>query len=1089
MHLLSLLMLFCLAPLPAAGAPALHARASLDGPRYEPMADDLRWLWERRSLRLGVVERDNPPFDILGTGLAYEGITADYAGLLAEHLRLQVQVQVFATFAQAATALQEGAIDLLGSVSAQQALEAGLRLSAPYAEDTPLLMAPEESLRLRKTDTQALRLVMVEGYRTLGQVQAHYPSAQVQLHPSPFSALTALGLGQADLYLGSALGVHHVLGRGQLGRIEELGHAALPRQGIGFAMAEHGSPLPRLVDAVLASLSERQRVRIRERWTLATPNGRRPDPLQLSEAEQRWLGEHPVVKVLVDEQSLPLSYRDAKGQLRGLSLDVLSLVSRRTGLHFEVEGGTSVRRMVEQVRDGEAQLIAGLRHSQSHERHLRFSRAYLSSSRVLVTRDQAGTADSLARLEGLSVAVVQGSAMQQLLGQHPGIGQLTVRGPVEALHAVANGRVAAAVLTMAEARPSIAHWYPGRLKVSASLPLPPAHFALASARGASELQSILDKAMLSLAPQEAELLARRWRNPMIVADSMWPRYRAQIAMGFAVAVLLLLLALLWIRYLRRLQVRLRRATHAAESANQAKTHFLTTMSHEIRTPLHAVLGMLELAQRKAAQGVLDRLAVDVATDAARSLLELIGDILDISRIEAGHLQLTPQRVGLREQVCRVIQLFEQQARSKGLELHLETTGEVDVDVLLDPLRFKQVLGNLLSNAIKFTHQGHVRVRLQGQAKADRLQVALQVEDSGIGIAEAELAELGKPFRQGGNQRQSPRCSSGLGLGISRSLCEMMGGRMRLHSVLGQGTRVDVELDLALLPGADREGPRAATPALPREVRLRVLVVDDYPANRLLLAQQLDYLGHQARVAEDGSQALRLWLKEHFDVVISDCNMPRMDGHALARAIREHERRSRRPACRLIGLTASALESERHRCHQAGMDVCLFKPLDMEALVKALADQYPIHTTTEAREFDLAHLQHIVGGDHIALNALLADLRSSIREDLNQLEQVQHDPRALAELAHRVKGGARIARAQGLVKVCEQLEQDCAVQPLPWQRLQQHVQALHETLQRLECQLEPRSYHAEQQQHQQDHQHHADDAGRAVAPTARVGEDR
>ncbi|MBK5003067.1 transporter substrate-binding domain-containing protein [Pseudomonas sp. S31] len=1088
MHLLSLLVLFCLA-LSASGAPALHTRAALDGPRYEPMADDLRWLWERRSLRLGVVERDNPPFDILGTGLAYEGITADYAGLLAEHLRLQVQVQVFATFAQAATALQEGTIDLLGSVSAQQALEAGLRLSLPYAEDTPLLMAPEQSQRPRNTDTQALRLAMVEGYRTLAQVQAHYPSAQVQLHPSPFSALTALWLGQADLYLGSDLGVHHVLGRGQLGRVEELGHAALSRQDIGFATAEHGSPLPRLVDAVLANLPERQRVRIRQRWTLATPSGRRPEPLQLSEAEQRWLREHPVVKVLVDEQALPLSYRDAKGQLRGLSLDVLSLVSRRSGLRFEVEGGTSVRRMVEQVRDGEAQLIAGLRHSQSHERHLRFSRAYLSTSRVLVTRDRAGTADSLARLEGLSVAVVQGSAMQQLLGQYPGIGQLTVRGPVEALHAVANGRVAAAVLTMAEARPSIARWYPGWLKVSASLPLPPAHFALASARGASELQSIIDKAMLSLAPQEAELLVRRWRNPMIVADSMWPRYRTQIAMGFAVAALLLLLALLWIRYLRRLQVRLRRATYAAESANQAKTHFLTTMSHEIRTPLHAVLGMLELAQRKAAQGVLDRLAVDVATDAARSLLELIGDILDISRIEAGRLQLTPQRVSLREQVCRAIQLFEQQARGKGLELHLEATGEVDVDVLLDPLRFKQVLGNLLSNAIKFTHQGHVRVRLQGQAKADRLQVALQVEDTGIGIAEAELAELGKPFRQGGNQRQSPRCSSGLGLGISRSLCEMMGGRMRLHSVLGQGTRVDVELDLALLPGADREDPCAATPTLPREVRLRVLVVDDYPANRLLLAQQLDYLGHQARVAEDGSQALRLWLKEHFDVVISDCNMPRMDGHALARAIREHERRSGRPACRLIGLTASALESERHRCHQAGMDVCLFKPLDMLALVKALGDQYPIHTAVETREFDLAHLQHIVGGDHIALNALLADLRSSIRDDLNQLDQVMDDPPALAELAHRVKGGARIARAQGLVEACEQLEQDCAVQPLPWPRLQQHVQALRETLQRLERQLEPGSYHAEQQQHQQYHQHHADDAGRAVAPAARVREDR
>lgn len=1062
-----LLALLCgLVPAPGQAAPILHSRATLDSPRPEPDGAELRWLWERRQLRLGVIERDNPPFDILGTGQVFEGLTADYAGLIAEQLHLQVEVHAYASFAEAVAAMRAGAIDLLGSVSAQQALEAGLHLSRAYAEDRPLLIAQEEGGTLIGREDE-FRLAMVEGYRSPEQLREQFPLARLQLHPSRFSALAAVSLGHADVFLGNALGSRYVLGRSQLAAVEEIGDAALPSQGIGFAMLEDGGPLPRLVDAALASLSERQQARIGERWSPMAGTGHKPEPLQFSAAEQRWLRNNPTVTVLVDEQLLPLSFRDGKGQLRGLSLDVLQLIARRTGLQFEVRTGGSVERMIAQLHQGKAQVIAGLPHSPLREQQLVFSRAYLSASRVLVSRDEVQAPTSLEQLQGRTLALVNGSALAELVRQrYPQIQQLPVAGPVAALKAVARGEAAATVLSLDAARPLIARWYPGRLQVSASLALPPAHFALASNSGAIELQSILNKALLSLTPGETDVLMRRWRNPLIVADGDWQRYRQRILLGFAVVLALLLLASLWIRYLRRLQVELRRTKAEADAANQAKTQFLTTMSHEIRTPLHAVLGMLELAQRKAEQGVLDRLAIEVAADAAGGLLELIGDVLDITRIEAGQLQLAPQRVRLREQVARVVQLFEQQARSKGLALRLEAEGAVDVEVMLDPVRFKQVLANLLSNAIKFTPQGHVRVSLHAQAVGERLAVELQVEDTGIGIAEAELAGLGQPFRQASNQRQSPRCSTGLGLGISRSLSEMMGGRMALHSVLGQGTRVEILFDLARPPAGHQGQALPAAQVATAGVRLRVLVVDDYPPNRLLLAQQLEYLGHQARVAEDGAQALRLWLKEHIDVVISDCNMPRLNGHALARAIRLHERRNRRPACRLIGLTANALESERQRCLAVGMDDCLFKPLGLDELVRALALYQPETKPQDAMQLlDLRHLMRLVGSDQAAFKALLADLRSSNQQDLQRLEALVNDPPALAQLAHRIKGGARIARAESVIRACQQVELTCESRPLEASHLRRDVQALRVALQRLETQLAeriatdpPDSYH-------------------------------
>ncbi|AIR91707.1 transporter substrate-binding domain-containing protein [Pseudomonas cremoricolorata] len=1055
-----LLALWCLpGSAQTSDSPSLHARASFAGPHGEPQPQMLRWLWAHGPLRLGVIRQDNPPLEMLGSGQVYEGISADYAGLVAEHLRMEMRVEAFDSFEAAVKALRAGQLDLLASVSTFQAREAGLRLSRGYARDQPLLITRGAPAQAAIRGAVPFSLVVVDGYRPLSQLSAYYPSAQVRSHPSAFSAMAALALGRADAYLGSALNARFLLARNPISGVQEAGPARLPEEDIGFAMLDQDSPLPVLVEQALSAIDEQQQALIRQRWSPAADHAALAAPLQLSVAEQRWLQANPRVKVLVDEQMLPLSFRDGDGQLRGLSLDVLELISQRSGLQFEVEAGSGLQQMSEALNRGQAQVIAGVPRSPALASHLAFSGAYLSASRVLVTRDEAQAPESLEQLHGRNLAVVWGSAVQSVLEQQGGSVTLhTFGGPLAALHAVAREQVDAAVLTLDDARSLIARWYPGRLRISASLPMAPAHFALASRRGDVELQGILNKALLSLSPRESELLVRRWRNPLIVSDGLWPRYRGRIVLGFALVMALLSLAIAWIRYLGRLQVKLRRAKQTADRANQAKTRFLTTMSHEIRTPLHAMLGMLELAQLKAEQGALDHLALEVTAEAARSLLELIGDILDVSRIEAGQLQLAPQRVRLREQVEGVVQLFEQQARSKGLELRLHCQGAVDSDVLLDPVRFRQVLGNLLSNAIKFTARGWVEVHLRAVPEQQRLAVQLQVRDSGVGIAADELAQLGQPFRQASNQRQSPRCSSGLGLGISRSLCQMMEGDLKLHSELGQGTEVTICLTLPWL--TEQPSRKVSAPQSPgaATLPLKVLVIDDYPANRLLLAQQLDYLGHQVRVAEDGAQGLRVWLQEPFDVVISDCNMPRLDGYALARAMREHERRRGLMACRLLGITANALPEERLRCRAAGMDDCLFKPLALGSLVQALDKQSgrcaepEAGRVVESTSFDVQHLHRLVGADQAALRALTHNLRQSNRDDLLRLQRVGKGERtALAELAHRIKGGARIAGVERLAKLCEELERVCS-QEVPWSQIQVTVQALAEAMTDLERSL-------------------------------------
>ena len=474
---------------------------------------------------------------------------------------------------------------------------------------------------------------------------------------------------------------------------------------------------------------------------------------------------------------------------------------------------------------------------------------------------------------------------------------------------------------------------------------------------------------------------------------------------------------------KRVEAELREAKANAESASRTKSDFLASMSHEIRTPMNAIMGIADLLAKTALSPEQDKY-VQIFRRAGDNLLNLINDILDLSKVEASQLELERTGFSLNDLLEKVTEMVAVRAHEKGLALVCEIAPNVPTDLVGNSTRLRQVLLNLLGNAIKFTEAGEVALRVAPDADSS-VPTALRftISDTGIGIPGEKLGRVFERFTQANSSTTRRFGGSGLGLTISKRLVELMGGRIWAESSVGKGSVFSFAVPLEIWAGASRRAavPVGTGPELPLPA-LRILLAEDSPDNCTITVAYLQDTPYRVEIAENGAIACEKFTAGQYDLVLMDRQMPVMDGLTATRTIRAWEQANDRPPTPVIALTASALKGDREMCLAAGCTAYLSKPIKQEVLLQAIKEHSIVAPPSSKEESSRMDTILVRANPKFAdlIPVFLQNCRQNVIAMLDALDR--GDFETVEILGHGMRGAGGSYEFQAITDIGAALEQ-------------------------------------------------------------------
>ena len=880
-------------------------------------------------------ESDWPPYNFNRNNRAL-GFSIDYMRLLGEKIDLNINFTTGYTWDQFLDLIRENKIDVMLNIAKTEERKKFLSYTTPYINGTDVVFTRKGSDSAAFTSLDQFKsrtIAVVKGFYEEELLRKFYPEIELITTDDSLSALKMVSFGKVDGVINNLGTGNYLISSFSLTNIVPSFEIDDTRFNLNLHLATNNSNiiLRDILEKGKQRISESELLSLRNKWL--TPAGIRENALPLTSIQLEYLSRKKTILMCVDPNWLPFeSIED--GQHIGFAADYMDIFSKRIDTPITLVVTESWSESLARVKNRECDILSLAAMTPSREEYLDFTSPYVTVPAVVATKSGVPFVDNLEQILEKKLGVVKDYYLMELLtAKYPDINLIEVQSINDGLEKVEQGDIFGYIDNSIVINYEIQNNYLGTLVISGKFDHE-YQLRVATRNDEPLLHDIFEEAVLSVADATRQNLLNEWGNISY-------RDRVDYSLLWKIlfpALIILITSLYWNGKLSRLNKQLTIEKERAVKATESKSEFLSNMSHEIRTPMNGIIGMVHLAMESTSPDESRQYLSNIRYS-ANALLTIINDILDLSKIEAGKLEVEENDFDLGELIGQVSTLMGLSAKEKGLDFDIVYNKEMPLALHGDSLRISQVLINLINNSIKFTEHGFVQVAISN--KGDRYLFAVQ--DSGIGISDEEIGKLFQVFTQADGSTTRKYGGTGLGLAISKQLVELMNGRIFCESEPSHGSTFSFEIPLQMAhqPMSKKhheiEKQHETISGTGKTLAgSRILLAEDNKINQMIVTGLLKKSGIRITVTSNGQEAVDEFTAhpDRYQMILMDIKMPVMDGIEATEKIRLLNQ-----AIPIIAITANAMQEDRDQTKKAGFNEHLSKPIEVDELNAVLCKYF------------------------------------------------------------------------------------------------------------------------------------------------------